>query len=212
MIHIWGGKKKQKMHDLFSFFPPVHYGHTYSKSSQHTLKPWNSLRGVQWQRVCLEVRKLRLHEIKLPPAQKTTYQAAITSQKYIWSHIISINEAVCQVDVKKKEGRRREKLSEYFTDTSTPKLFWRWLPRLSDTSESAEAVWKLQSVRACLERTFLTNSKWHRWQPLFASPSVSGPRELASSCSEPVVQLRCNASAAHYVKSRHFFFSWQWVG
>lgn len=144
-----------------------------------------------------------------PPAQKTTYQAAITSQKYIWSHI---NEAVCQVDVKKTEGRRREKLSEYFTDTSTPKLFWRWLPRLSDTSESAEAVWKLQSARACLEWTFLTNSKWHRWQPLFASPSVSGPRELASSCSEPVVQLRCNASAAHYVKSRHFFFSWQWVG
>lgn len=37
MIHIWGGQKK-KMHDLFSFFPPVHYGHTYSKASQHALK------------------------------------------------------------------------------------------------------------------------------------------------------------------------------
>lgn len=31
-------------------------------------------------------------------------------------------------------------------------------------------------------------------------------RELASSCSEPVVQLQCNASEAHYVKLWHFFF------
>lgn len=42
MIHIWGGqKKKKKMHDLFSFFPPVYYGHTYSKASQHALKALN---------------------------------------------------------------------------------------------------------------------------------------------------------------------------
>lgn len=41
---------------------------------------------------------------------------------------------------KKRGAAQGEKLSEYFTDSSTPKLFWRWLPRLSDTSESAEAV------------------------------------------------------------------------
>lgn len=144
MIHIWGGKKKQKMHDLFSFFPPVHYGHTYSKSSQHTLKPWNSLQGVQWQRVCLEVRKLRLHEIKLPPRPKN-YISSCDHEPKIHMKSYNLNKwSRLSGGCEKKRGATQGKALW---------IFHRYIYSKALLEMAAEALWHLWVCRSCLKTT-----------------------------------------------------------